>query len=406
MNLSVLFVSIVVTISLIGVAVGRYPILRMNRATIALVGASLLVLSGALTMEEAAQAIDYNTILLLFSMMVLNINLRIAGFFRLLASWISHFARSPRQLLALLIFPAGLLSALFLNDTIVLMFTPLILEIVQSLKRNPLPYLIALAAAANIGSVATLVGNPQNMLVGLASGIPFIRFTSALLPLAVVGLGVVWLVVVISYRSEFDPMVKFELLPSVQVRTHLPLLQKSILAVLLMLAAFLLGAPVALAALTAAVILLITRRLHPERVFIELDWGLLVFFSGLFVITHSLQVVGVVDWLLARVDMAQMSIPDLALIAVILSNLVSNVPAVMLLTPAMQSISNPETGWLTIAMATTFAGNLTLVGSVANLIVAESAARKNVHLGFLEYLRVGLPVTLITMLFGVLWLGL
>ena len=194
---------ILISLTLIGVAVGRYPWLRMNRATIALVGSTALILSGAITLDEAYAALDMNTILLLFAMMVINVNLRLAGFFELVTAKVIRLARTPRTLLAVLILVSGVLSAIFLNDTIVLMFTPLVLEITRALRRNPIPYLVGLVSAANIGSTATITGNPQNMIIGIASGIPFNEFTAALATVALAGLGIAWIVLVLVYRSEF-----------------------------------------------------------------------------------------------------------------------------------------------------------------------------------------------------------
>jgi Na+/H+ antiporter NhaD/arsenite permease-like protein len=178
-----------IAITIIGVAVGRYPVLRMNRATIALTGATLLIVLGAITLEGAYAALDLNTLTLLFAMMVLNTNLRRAGFFQLVANWVVHWAHSPRQLLALVIVAAAVLSAVFLNDTIVLVFTPLVLEICVALRQKPIPYLMALATATNVGSVATITGNPQNMLIGISSGISFVQFTAILAPVALGGDG-------------------------------------------------------------------------------------------------------------------------------------------------------------------------------------------------------------------------
>jgi Na+/H+ antiporter NhaD/arsenite permease-like protein len=391
---------------LAGIAVGRYPRLRMNRATIALVGATALVLFGAIPLDTAYAAIDMNTIVLLLAMMVLNANLRLAGFFQLVTGRILRYAGTPRQLLALLIGAAGLLSALFLNDTIVLMFTPLVVSLTLALRRNPLPYLIALATAANIGSVATITGNPQNMLIGTSSGISYLRFAAYLAPVALVGLLFVWLVVVWLYPAEFG-RERLELPPPERFRLYRPLLRKSLLATGLMLIGFLAGLPVALAALGAAALLLITRRLRPERVFGEIDWALLIFFAGLFVITGSIESSGLSERLFAWLrPLVGGGILPLTLVAVLLSNLISNVPAVMLFRPVVPALSDPVTVWLTLAMATTLAGNLTLLGSVANLIVAESAAARGIRLSFGAYLRAGVPITLLSLAWGVIWLWL
>jgi Na+/H+ antiporter NhaD/arsenite permease-like protein len=219
--------------------------------------------------------------------MVLNINLRLSGFFKIITSKIISFARTPKQLLALIIFSSGLLSALFLNDTIVIMFTPMILSVVLSLKRNPIPYLVALATSANVGSVATIVGNPQNMIIGIFSKISFTEFAFKLTPIALIGLVIIWIVIVLIYKSEFSNE-KLSTEVEEDYRVFRPLLIKSSIVLVLMLIAFNLGFPIALSALGGASLLLITRRIKPERVFIELDWSLLVFFSGLFIITHTL----------------------------------------------------------------------------------------------------------------------
>ena len=395
----------IIVATLIGVAVGRYPWLRMNRATIALVGATILMALGIIPLETAYRAVDWNTILLLFAMMILNVNLRLAGFFHLVTSQVSRFARTPRRLLALLVVVSGMLSALFLNDTIALMMTPMVLEMVLTLRRNPLPYLVALVTAANVGSLATITGNPQNMLVGISSGIPFVQFFLALAPVAFAGLGVIWLVVMLVYRTEFAPLTFAETVP---VRGHEdpPLLRKSILATALMLVALIGGAPIPLAAMVAAALLLIGRREKPERVFKEIDWGLLVFFAALFVVTGAIETSGWGEKLFAFLrPWADGGPAKLTAVSVVLSNMVSNVPAVMLFRPVVPTLAGPHAAWLTLAMATTLAGNLTLLGSVANLIVAEIAKSRGVHLSFGEYLKAGTPIAVLTLLLGVAWLS-
>lgn len=397
--------ALVIVVTLIGVAIGRWPWLKMNRATIALVGATLLVALGALSLEQAYAAVDWNTVLLLFGMMVLNVNLRMAGFFQLVTSRVVKFARTPRRLLALIIAVAGVFSAVFLNDTIVLVFTPLILDIATALRRNPLPYLVALVTAANVGSVATITGNPQNMLVGISSGMSFVTFTRELGPVALLGLAVIWLVIVLVYRRDFRAE-KFAHTYEFEPQVLLPRLRKSILATVLMLVVLIAGAPVPLAAALAAALLLVTRRTDPAHVFQEIDWALLVFFSALFVVTGAIGAAGFGDRLFAVLGPYAASGPGpLTVAAVVLSNLVSNVPAVLLFRPVIPTLPDAHSAWLTLAMATTLAGNLTLLGSVANLIVAEIARGRGVHLSFGEYLKAGTPVAVLTLLIGVGWMA-
>lgn len=405
MNAGEIAAGFVIVVTLIGVAVGRWPGLKMNRATIALVGATALVALGALTLEEAYAAIDWNTLVLLFGMMVLNVNLREAGFFELVTSKVVKHARTPRRLLAMLVGVSGVFSAVFLNDTIVLVFTPLILDIAERLRRNPLPYLVALVTAANVGSVATITGNPQNMLVGISSGIGFVAFTRELGPVALLGLGVIWVVIMAVYRKEFSAE-RFEETCAVAPAVMWPRLRKSVFAAALMVVALVAGAPVPLCAALAAAVLLVTRRNGTEKVFQELDWALLVFFSALFVVTGAIEASGWSERLFAVLrPYAEGGAASLTAVSLVLSNLVSNVPAVMLFRPVVPTLADPQAAWLTLAMATTLAGNLTLLGSVANLIVAEIARGRGVHLTFTEYLKAGTPIAVVTLAIGVWWMS-
>jgi Na+/H+ antiporter NhaD/arsenite permease-like protein len=384
-------------------AVGQVPGLKMNRATIALVGAALLVLLGTLSEAAAFHAIDIGTLLLLGAMMVLNVNLRIAGFFRFITNRTLRLARTPGALLALLIGASGVLSAFFLNDTICLMLTPLVADTTLRLKRNPMPYLIGLAVATNVGSVATITGNPQNIIIGQSSGIPYVTFAAYLGPVAILGLVICWGVLRLAYRSEFSsPLEVVEMPPP---RPYGPLLARSLGVVLVMLAAFLLGAPIVTVACSAAGALLISK-LRPSKL-LAIDWELLAMFSGLFVVTEAIEASGISAALFAWArPILEGGVAMLSLAIGVLSNIVSNVPAVLLLRPEMGNFANPQQAWLTLAMASTLAGNLTLLGSAATLIVAELARTRGIHMGFMEFLRVGVPITFLTMASGVVWLML
>ncbi|MFO7697056.1 MAG: anion transporter [Anaerolineae bacterium] len=399
----------IVGLTYAGIAAGRVPGLRMNRTTIAVAGVGLLLVARQMTFGELASLIDSDTLVLLFSMMVLNANLRLAGFYERAGLSLLSATHSPRGLLAVVIVASGLLSALLLNDTICLMFTPLVVSLTSRAGRRPTPYLIALATAANIGSVATITGNPQNMIIGVASGIPYLRFVGALAPVALLGLGVVWVVLVLLYpreyaRGRYEIVAPTEANPS---RVDRALMVKSLVITGALLIAFLAGVPVALAAFLAACALLITRRVDPEEVLRSCDWGLLVFFCGLFVLSGVLETNGITAALFGalRLD-GSTGVWSLTAVTTLLSNLVSNVPAVLLLKPVVAGLANPEAGWLTLAMASTLAGNLTLLGSVANLIVAESAGARGVRLAFWEYTRAGLIITALSLALGGLWLQL
>ncbi len=396
--------SIIVLITYIGIAVGRWPIFKSNRATITLIGVGGLLVFRQIEFNNIPGYLDFNTLILLFSMMVINANLKFSGFFGWIGGFMTRTTRSPRLFLAIEILVIGVLSALFLNDTICLMFTPFILKLMDDLKRNPIPYLIALATASNIGSVATLTGNPQNMIIGSASGIPYTSFTLALFPAALAGCFIVWIVINKLYPCEFTQN-PFELPDTNKLELNRSMIIKSSLVITGMAVAFIAGVSVALAAFLAACVLLLTRKTEPHLVFAEFDWGLLVFFSGLFIVSGSLETSHVTEKVFSLIDLGILkNLWGFSSISVILSNLVSNVPAVLLLKPIIPTLVNAQAGWLALALSSTLAGNLTLLGSVANLIVAETASRWRVEISFWEYTKAGAIITLFSLLFGTIWL--
>nr|WP_199326119.1 anion transporter [Nostoc parmelioides] len=383
----------------LGLALGYIPGLRMNRATIALVGSAFLIALGVLNLQEAWQAIDPNTIVFLLSMMVVNANLSYAGFFRRALAVLLSFTRSPLGLLIALTFGSGILSAFFLNDTLALVFTPLTLSLAQALSLNPIPYLLAIAGATNIGSVATLSGNPQNILIGSFSGIPYLEFSRVLAPVAFIGLiiqiGLLWLLYP-DVRSAKPCQISLTSNP----RIFKPLFNKTLVITTGLLIAFTIGLPLAQSALVAASLLLITRRIKPQRILKKVDWNLLVMFSGLFILTKATQKLNLLQPFTHVINSAA----SLLGVTVVLSNLISNVPAVLLLQPL---ISPDDTkSWLLLAAGSTLAGNLTLFGAVANLITVEAAADLGYKLTFLEHLRFGLPLTVCTLIITYLWVNL
>jgi len=398
---------VIVLLVYIGLAIGFIPKMQANRTTITLIGVGLLLVLKQINIQQIGGFLDLDTLILLFSMMVINANLRLSGFFKLAGATLLRLTRKPRVFLMIEILLVGVLSALFLNDTICIMFTPFLLDLLLAINRNPIPYLIALATASNIGSVATLTGNPQNMIIGVASGIRYIDFSAALAPVALLCLGVIWVVLVLFYKKEFARDNFFQIPPTREIRYYKPLLIKTLIVTAGLLIAFLIGVPIALAALIAAVILLFTRRVKPEKIFSSIDWEILVFFAGLFIVTGSLETNGGTRKLGELVNSAgNINVLNLSIGTTILSNLVSNVPAVLLLKPLMSQLINPTAGWLTLAASSTLAGNLTLLGSVANLIVAESARRRKVMLSFWEYTKVGAIITGITLVISISWIAI
>jgi len=386
------------------VALGKIPLYRIDRAGAALLGGSLMVAAGVLTLEEAYRAIDLSTITLLLGMMIVVANLRVSGFFRMVNGWIVAHVRHPLGLLTAVVLASGILSAFLVNDTICLVLTPLVLDVVGRLKRNPLPYLLAIAMSSNIGSVATITGNPQNIIIGTLSGIPYSTFTASLAPVAAFGLIVTWLLIAAVYRREFFNSAP---LPqeTVDAQVHKPLLVKCVLVVAAMIALFFLGQPVAKVAIIGGSFLLLTRRVSPQKIYQEIDWPLLVMFVGLFVVVAGLEKTAIAPNLPALLGSLHLDNAIwLGTATAVLSNIVSNVPAVLVLKPFIVELQDPQRAWLIVAMTSTLAGNFTLVGSVANLIVAQRAKARGVDLDFWSYFAIGAPLTIITIAAGLFWL--
>lgn len=421
MQASVVATWIIFALTYLGLAIGKVPGLRMDRAGIALVGAALMLVTGTLTLGQAVgeDSIDYKTLAVLFGMMVVIAFLRLSGFFLELTEWALKRMKSSVGLLAVTIGLSGVLSAFLINDIVCLTLTPLVLHLARRMKIDPVPHLIALATAANIGSTGTITGNPQNIFIGSHSGISYVRFATRLLPVAAIGLLLNFAVVALIYRKRLSrgPAVgsssgendsnsenaseRRPLRPP-----HLWLLRKSITVTLITVVLFFTGLPLELIALGAAAVLLVGR-VKPEKVYRQIDWGLLVMFTGLFIVVHAFQI-HVVKWGIDHWDgLTSHPVGLLSVISAALSNLVSNVPAVLLLEPIVNAVpsSGRETAWLALAMSSTLAGNLTVLGSVANLIVVENARRQGVEISFWAYCKVGIPLTILTLAVGIAWLA-
>jgi Na+/H+ antiporter NhaD/arsenite permease-like protein len=388
----------------VGLALGRLPGLRIDRAGIALVGASLMLASGAMSLGGAARAIDFDTLALLLGMMIVAANLRLSGFFRLVGGWIVAAARRPLALLIAVTLASGLFSAFLLNDAICLVMTPLVIEVVRRLGRDPVPYLLAVAAAANIGSAATITGNPQNILIGSFSQIPYGVFAAHLAPLAAAGLVLTVPLVALLHPEEFRGGARLEARPA-PAHLHRPLAIKSVLVVALMIVAFFAGEPPAKVALVAGAVMLLTRVVATHRIYREIDWPLLLMFAGLFVVVAGFEAAAPGPAALPAFAAAGLARSwELGGVTAALSNIVSNVPAVLVLRPFIDPMAEPRHAWLVVAMAATFAGNLTVLGSVANLIVVQLARAHGVQIGFWRHFRVGAPLTLLTLALGLWWL--
>jgi Na+/H+ antiporter NhaD/arsenite permease-like protein len=385
-------------------ALGKFPGLKIDRTGAAIIGAVGMVAFRIVRPGEALRYIDFSTIVLLFSMMLIVGNLHLVGFFEWNAEAVLRRLK-PHQLLPAVIFTCGFLSAFFVNDIVCLVMVPFVLSITRRMRREPLPYLLAVATASNIGSVSTITGNPQNMLIGSFSGMHYRDFLAHLGPVAVVGLFIDWAVLhrIHMRKTGFAAEVEKSQIPLPAL--DLSKLTKPLIVVTAVVIGFFVGIDPAMMAALGAAVLLITRTLEPQELYKEVDWGLLVFFVGLFLIVGGAENAGLTTHLLEFArhwNLQRMGIFTIAVAG--LCNVVNNVPGVMLLKALVPGFANPHTAWLVLAMASTLAGNLTITGSVANIIVVETA-KPEVEIGFRDYLRAGIPITVMTLLVGWAWLA-
>ena len=390
-----------------GMLLGEIPGLALDRAGVALLGAIALVAAGRITVGQAWNAVDVPTLALLLGLMVVSAQFRLGGFYARASLWIASHEGPPELLLALLVGVAGLLSALLANDVVCLAMAPVLATGCARRGLDPVPFLLALAAAANVGSAATLIGNPQNMLIGQTLGLSFGGYLLDALVPSLLGLAVTWAVIAWRFRGRWSRPAPLKRTEQRDLAFDRWQTAKG-LAVLAALVAVFLFAPVPreAAALTAAGLLLLSRRMASRDILAQVDWHLLVLFIGLFVVNHALlrsgTAEGALAWLRAGgVDLGRRR--WLFAFTVALSNLVSNVPAVMLLLPAARSGTHAGPA---LALASTLAGNLLIVGSIANIIVVDQAARLGVKIGWRAHAKVGVPVTLLTLALAAVWLWL
>jgi Na+/H+ antiporter NhaD/arsenite permease-like protein len=382
----------------------QLKILPLNRPAAALLGAVLMVCTGIMTPERAYRAVNYDTLVLLLGMMLISAYLYLAHFFEWAADVVLNFSRTPQRLLLYLTLTSGILSALLVNDTICLMLTPLVVAVIRRGRLPLLPFLIALATSANIGSVATLVGNPQNMIIGHFSHISFSEFARSLAPAAIVGLAINFGIVSIGFHNVLRGIV-------ISREPHaIPKLDRGLFAIVCVVfvsifVCFFAGLNLAWTALAGAALVMVVARRDTHEVLKLVDWHLLVFFAALFVVVEGLSDTGLPDAIYRHLQPmfgshVTAQAWNLTWFSVAGSNIFSNVPFVLVAGKWIPHFADPALMWKVLALATTFAGNLTIIGSVANMIVVESA-REHLQIGFWDYARFGIPITIVTTAAGI-----
>jgi len=389
------------------IALGEIPWARIDRTGAALAGAVAMVVSGALSESAAEHAIDFHTIALLLGMMIVVANLRLSGAFAFFARAMLSRAQSGFGMLAMTVAASGILAAFFINDVLCLALTPLVIDAAEIAGVDPIPLLLGLATASNIGSAATITGNPQNMIVAGFAHLGYSSFAIHLAPAAIIGLVVAYIVIAAVYRSSLGAKRAPADTSQRTVRVNRPLMIKSSIVTLGALAMFIAGYPTHLVAMSAGVILLFTRRIKPARVYRLIDWTMLAMFTGLFIVVAGFETTGFQTEVVHLIGVQRLTYPiTLTAVVAILSNIVSNVPAVLLFRPLYPMLGGSRAVAILIASASTYAGNLTVVGSIANLIVIEQARLRKINVTFFDYLRVGVPITLITLAINTAFLTL
>jgi len=410
---------IIFSITYIGIIFTRLPRMNIDRPSAAFFGAVAMILFGVITFDEAIRAIDFSTIALLLGMMIIIATLELDGFFIWIATRTLAVADTPFKLLAVLTFTTGIASAFLVNDAVVLLFTPVIIGICRSLKLNPIPFLIAEILSSNIGSAMTITGNPQNMLIGINSGISYGHFLLFLLPVSITGI-----VLIIYFVKWYYPSVITTRYPEKDKKTKPEIaaiengtlynyhsMRFSVPIFIFVIILFFLSRPlnlsIPLIALIGASLILLLGRIKPSKVIRQVDWVLLLFFASLFIVVHGVEKAGLMDQLLNQVKLTEnfTGLAGIHLISLLMSQIVSNVPYTVVMLPLMKT-ADSQILWLALASASTLAGNATVIGAMANLIVIETAESKGVKIRFMEFFRIGIVVTLISMTlsFGFIYL--
>lgn len=395
-------------ITYVGVALGEVPGLAVDRTGFALLGAIAMVVTGVLSVDQAVRAVDVPTLLLLYALMVVSAQLRLGGFYTAVALRISRWMRRPQVFLLLLMLVSAALSAVLVNDIVCLTFTPVLAVALLRAGLNPLPFLIGLAVSSNIGSAATIIGNPQNMLIGQLGHLHFASFLAWCAPPSLLSLAAAYGILLVVYRRSFAPDRAQDVAP----REAWPALDrhqaaKGLLAVAALIVLFFTPIPREVTAITVAGLLLCSRRMQTRWLLELVDWHLITLFIGLFVVIAGIEATRLPDYALTVMNAHGFDLRNLnalSLVSAALSNLVSNVPATMLLVKFLDPAD--ATAGYVLALATTYAGNLITIGSIANLIVIEQAKEFGIRISFREHARVGVPVTLASLLITLIWIRL
>jgi len=392
---------------------GHLPWFKIDRTGAALLGAMLLIVCESISPTAAWQSIDVHTVGLLFGLMVVSAAFKVGGFYAWAAKKVGSLQVSPSLLLAILIAVSAILSSLLTNDVVVLAMTPVLCSIALARQLNPVPFLLGFCFAANIGSVATIIGSPQNMIIAQALSISFNAFFMATVLPTLASLFAIWAILSFMYRNRWElpgrsdttEQITLDSTPFNSTET----LKACLITLALVLGFVLTDIPHMLIALAAASILLLNRKIASKDMLVHVDGNLMLLLMGLFVVNAAFAATGMPEQILAFLKSTGIDlyapIPML-LISGVLSDVVGNSPAVMLLEPFLHATEHNNHFAAAIALGTGFSSNVFVFGSLAGIIVVEQAAKQGVNISFTEFLKTGFPVTIISMLLAIGWIFL
>ena len=400
------FALIIFLITYAGVAIGEIPGLALDRTGIALIGAILMVVFGVLSTKEAILSIDISTILLLYGLMVLSSQFRLGGFYTWTALKITKFMDKPERFLLVLMIVSAVLSAILANDIVCLAFTPVLTVSLMNAGLNPIPFLIGLAVSSNIGSASTIIGNPQNMLIGQLGKLDFGHFFLWCTPPSLLSLIGAYFVIKAIYRNNFKKDISSAIIERrawQSFNKHQS--TKGIIAAIILIILFFTDIPREISAIGIAGLLLCSRSMHTRSILGFIDWHLITLFCALFIVIKGVEAVNLPFTIVEFLNANSIDIHNLYILtgfSTLLSNIVSNVPATMLITKFLDPSNHTQ--WYVLALSSTFAGNLITIGSIANLITFEQAKEYGVDIGFKEHAKVGIPVTVVSIFITIGWI--
>ena len=391
---------IIFLITYIGIIFNKLPFLNLDRKTSAFAGSVLMIVFGVISFEDAVRSIDFNTIFLLLGMMIIISVMQECGFFTLIAQKTMSSAKNTSRLLVLTVLITGIASAFLVNDAVVLLFTPVIIQICRKSSLNPIPFLLAEIFSSNAVSLMTITGNPQNMIIGISSNISYAKFMFCLLPIALLSMFVIIKIIKLTNKDIFINKQPLQFTENLSSNYNLKDMRAILVIFCLVVLGFFFGKifqlSIPVIALSGAVLSIMSSKHKSTTIFKNVDFSLLLFFASLFIIVESVKQSGIMDAVFGIILQENAtSILIIFVLSLILSQLVSNVPYTILVLPIF-TLAGSEILWLTLASASTLAGNMTVIGAMANLIVIEQASKEGINITPRKFYRTALIITALT----------